>query len=150
MSTGRSLIPRSMRNMMNFPLMRMPTLFDMMNEEGEEGWNLNALLSQTGLEISEDESQYLIKADMPGMKEENIQITIESGILRIQGERTQEESDKALRFHSRAISSYNYRLALPGPIDENQQPKACYKDGVLCITFNKAKQNIAKRIQIQK
>jgi HSP20 family protein len=133
---------------MNHPLLHYPSLFDIMGGENEENWR--SMLTQTGVEVSEDDQMFHVKADLPGMKEDNIQVTIENGVLRIQGEREQEEKDNAKKYYSRSNSSYSYSLALPGQIDESQAPNAVYKDGVLCICFNKAKQNTAKRIQIQK
>lgn len=143
----RSLVPRSM---MNLPMMRFPYFWDLDEETENMNW-----LSNTGLNISEDDNNVYIQADLPGMRREDIELIMDKGMLSIKGSRFQEEKEKDkeknLKFHSKTMSSsFFYRVAIPGQIDESQEPKAIYTDGVLNITLKKTKQGQSKRIQIQK
>lgn len=145
------------------PMLRMlPSFFDLGLGEEEENWN--TMFSPNNMAIFEDDEKVYVHVDMPGMREEHIQITMENGILRIQGERhlheekeskEKEHKDKPENAKKKLLqgninTSYSYRIALPSQIDESKQPKATYKDGVLNMIFEKAKQSIAKRISIQK
>lgn len=141
----RSLMPRSM---MNLPMMRFPFFWDLEDESENLNW-----LSHTGLNLSEDDTNVYVEADMPGMRREDIELMLDHGVLTIKGNRSFEEKEKEknIKFHSKTMtSSFFYRVAIPGQIDDNQEPKAIYKDGVLQIALKKSKQGQTKRIQIQK
>ncbi len=118
---------------------QFPTLWEDLEKEFESG---------TGLSFSEDENNIYVEAQMPGLKVDDINVTLENGILRINRERQEHEEDKKRKFHRQASYTYNYRLALPNLIDEGS-PKAVYKDGVMNLTFKKSKEAKAKRITVQ-
>lgn len=139
---ARSLLPRSM---LNLP-MRFPSFWDL-EDQGDENLTQGG---HPGLTISEDGENVIIEADMPGLRQEDIEISLERGILWLKGERQKEEQDKEKKYYSRATQSFSYRIAIPGQIDDAQEPKAIYKDGILKITFKKQRQSTAKKIKIQK
>ena len=51
------------------------------------------------VDISETEGEYLIKAELPEVKKEEVKVTVENGVLTLQGERRQEKEEKGKRFH---------------------------------------------------
>ncbi|MDR2539413.1 MAG: Hsp20/alpha crystallin family protein [Chlamydiales bacterium] len=103
-----------------------------------------------GLTIYDEKNNIVIEASMPGLKSEEIEINLNKGMLWIKGEKKEEETDKSKKFYKKSFRSYSYNIVLPDEIDENQEPDACYKDGVLVLTFPRAKDPGIKRISIRK
>lgn len=139
------LIPKRLipKTFFQFPTSRFPSLLeDFEDEMTQWGWD------QTGLSVSEDEKSVYVEAQMPGLKAEDIHVTIDNGVLRIQGERQESESDKEKRFHRKASYSFNYRLSLPGQINEDSS-KASYKDGVMKVEFSKTPEKRGRRIEVK-
>lgn len=104
----------------------------------------------SGLSVYEDEQHVYIEADLPGLREEDIEITFEKGVLWIRGERKEEEKGKEKKYYRKASSSFSYRVLVPGLIDEKKEPEASYKEGVMTVTFEKSQQNRARKIKITK
>lgn len=104
---------------------------------------------QTGLTVSEDKNNIYVEAALPGLQSKDIDVTLEKGVLWVKGEKKEEEQDAEKKYYRRAASSFSYRLNLPGQIDETKEPKAVFQDGVMKITFNKAKASQAKKIQVK-
>jgi HSP20 family protein len=84
------------------------------------------------VDISEDDKEYLIKAELPEMKKEDVKVTAEDGTLTIMGERKFEKEEKSKKYHrvERAYGSFGRRFSLP---DDTSPAKvsAEFKDGVL-------------------
>lgn len=139
------LVPKRLitRSLFQLPSTRFPSLLDDLEEEMSQwGWE------QSGLTIAEDDQSLFVEAQMPGLKAEDIHVTIDNGVLRISGERSETEDDKSRRFHRKASYSFNYRLTLPGQISEDST-EATYKDGVMKVTFGKAPDKRGKRIEVK-
>ena len=83
------------------------------------------------VDISETESEYLIKAELPEVRKEDVKVMVENGVLTLQGERRQEKEEKGRRFHrvERSYGSFVRSFTLPESVDEGGV-KAEYKDGV--------------------
>ncbi|CAD5105912.1 Hsp20/alpha crystallin family protein [Zestomonas carbonaria] len=90
------------------------------------------------VDISETPEAYLIKAELAGVKREDIQVKIEGGQLSLRGERRFEKEDKDSKQHrvERFYGSFSRVFSLPEDADE-EQIKAEYKDGVLNLTLPK-------------
>jgi HSP20 family protein len=102
-----------------------------------------------GLTIYDEKNNIVIEAAMPGLKSEEIEINLNKGTLWIKGAKKEETTDKDKKFYSKSTRSFSYSIALPEQVDESQEPEATYKDGILKITFKKAKISEAKRINIK-
>ena len=91
------------------------------------------------VDISETESEYLIKAELPEVRKEDVKVTVENGVLTLQGERRQEKEEKGRRFHrvERSYGSFVRSFTLPESVDEGGV-KAEYKDGVLALHLPKS------------
>jgi len=94
------------------------------------------------VDISEDEKSFIIKADLPEVKKEDIKVTVEHGYLTLSGERKfeKEEEDKKKKYHriERSYGSYTRSFALPSNVD-GSAVKADFKDGVLQVILPKIK-----------
>ena len=91
------------------------------------------------VDISETEGEYLIKAELPEVRKEDVKVTVENGVLTLQGERRQEKEEKGKRFHrvERSYGSFVRSFTLPESVDESSV-KAEYKDGVLNLHLPKS------------
>jgi HSP20 family protein len=100
-------------------------------------------------DLVETPTQYVLQGDLPGVTEENLDITVHEGVLAIQGshaEETVNEEDKYL-VRERRAGSFERRLNLP----ENADPEsisAKLKNGVLTVSIPKKEERKARKIQI--
>ncbi len=89
-------------------------------------------------DISETEKEYLIRAELPAVKKEDVKVTVNEGMITIEGERKQQQEDKNERMH-RVESFYGHftrSFSLPESIDENAI-RCESKDGVLTVHIPK-------------
>lgn len=133
------LIPRSFFNIPS----RLPSILD-----DESDWA--SFLPSSGLTVSEDENKVYIEAAMPGLESDKIEVTFDKGVLWIRGNAEDKEEDKNKKFYRRASSSFSYRIMVPGKIDENQEPDALYKNGIMKVTFNKIPEKEPKKLTVRK
>ena len=103
-----------------------------------------------GLSIYEDDNTVTVEAALPGLSENDVEITFDKGSLMIRGEKKETEEDKKRRYFRRSTKSFMYHMTVPGNIDEQAEPKAEFKNGQVSINFKKQKKAEPKRIQIQK
>lgn len=100
--------------------------------------------------ICESDKSYLIEAEVPGMRKEDIKVNLEDGVLCIQGERKQEKVEKGKKF-LRVEGSYGnfYRsFSLPDNIDETHI-KATFHDGLLDLEIPKTTEAVHKTVQVK-
>jgi len=90
------------------------------------------------VDIQETGQEYLIKAELPEMKKEDVQVNVLEGVLTIEGERTQEKEEKGKKFHKveRSYGKFVRQFALPAEVDA-AKVQAEYKDGVLSVRLPK-------------
>jgi HSP20 family protein len=90
------------------------------------------------------------KVELPGMNKDNIKVTIKNNMLRLSGERKQEEETTEKTFHrsERYFGKFCRTIQLPADIDADKI-KAQYKDGVLNITLPKPESMKPKEIEIE-
>lgn len=84
------------------------------------------------VDISEDDKEYLVKADLPEMKKEDVKVTVEDNVLSISGERKAEKEEKNKKFHriERSYGTFLRTFTLPEDADA-KKIAAEFKDGVL-------------------
>ena len=101
-------------------------------------------------DVSETEGEIIVKAELPGMKVEDIDITITDGLLTIKGERKMEKEDKQENYHriERQFGSFSRSLNL-GLKVEAEGIDAGYKDGVLTVTLPKTEEDKPKKIEVK-
>lgn len=120
----------------------------MRNNAGKE--NLTVADWMPVVDISETDGEYLIKAELPEVKKEDVKVTVEDGVLTIQGERRQEKEEKGKRYHrvERSYGSFVRSFTLPESVDEGGV-KAEYKDGVLNLHLPKSEKVKPKAIDVK-
>src|SRR5437667_10178269 len=86
------------------------------------------------IDISQDEHEYLLKADLPEIKKDDLRITVEDGILCVSGERKSEKEDQRRKFHrvERSYGSFQRSFTLPEDTD-SKKVTAEFRDGVLKV-----------------
>jgi HSP20 family protein len=101
-------------------------------------------------ELIEQENQYLLSIDLPGMKKEDIKIEVADGTLVISGERKQEKRDDENQVHrfERTYGSFKRSFVLPNTISTDKV-EAKYEDGVLSLQLPKTEIAQARKIEIK-
>jgi HSP20 family protein len=90
------------------------------------------------VDFSESDSEFVIAAELPGVEEKDIQISLEEGVLTLRAERSAEESkdENGLRHVETYRGKYERKLRLPSEVDADAV-KAVYKSGILTVTLPK-------------
>ncbi len=101
------------------------------------------------VDITEDEKEYLIKAELPDMKKEDVRLTVENEVLAISGERKFEKEEKGKKYHrvERAYGSFVRSFSLPEDAD-GSKVTADFKDGMLHVHLPKSQKAKPKAIEI--
>jgi HSP20 family protein len=101
------------------------------------------------LDVREDADNFVIRAELPGLKREEIEVSLHDGTLVISGERTVEKLDEGVEFHrqERHYGKFQRALTLPAPVAADKI-KAQYKDGLLTVTLPKTEEAKPKQIDI--
>jgi HSP20 family protein len=99
--------------------------------------------------ISETESEYVIRAELPAIKKEDVQVTVDNGVITIKGERKQQKEEKNEKYH-RVESFYgNFERRFSLPDDVNTASIKCdSKEGILTVHIPKAELKKSKPQQI--
>ena len=121
-----------------------------LRRNGESDQALTGVDWAPSVNISETEKAYLIGADLPDVKKEDVSVHCEDGMLTIQGERKQEKTEENERFH-RVESSYGRfvrRFVLPDDADENGI-EARFENGSLRVRVPRAEKKLPKARQIK-
>jgi len=102
------------------------------------------------VDISETDGEYVIKAELPEVKKDDVKVTLEDGILTIQGERCREKDEKTTKYHrvERSYGSFARSFSLPDQVDENGV-KADYKDGMLNLRIPKSEKAKPRAIEVK-
>lgn len=102
------------------------------------------------VDIHETKDAFLVKAELPGMKQEEIQITIVDSTLTLKGERKRENEvrEEGYTRIERAYGTFQRALVLPSSVDA-AKVRAKYKDGVLEIELPKKEEAKPKEIKVQ-
>lgn len=101
------------------------------------------------VDIAENENEFIVKAEIPGLKQEDIKVTLKNDALTISGEKQQEKEDKHKNYHriERSYGSFNRSFYLPSKVVE-EKIKATYKNGLLEIVIPKSEETKPKEIAI--
>lgn len=102
------------------------------------------------VDIVEDEKEWLVKADLPEVKKEDVKVTVENGVLTITGERKFEKEEKDKKYHriERAYGNFYRSFALPDAAD-GSKVSAEFKDGVLEVHLPKSEKAKPKAVEVK-
>ncbi len=101
------------------------------------------------IDVSEDENHVVVKAELPGMNEKDIDVNLQNSVLTIRGEKKKEEEKKGEQYY-RLESSYGAfqrAITLPSEVD-SEKVKANFKNGVLKIELPKKETAKAKKVKV--
>ena len=101
------------------------------------------------MDLVEGPEQFVLRADLPGMKQEDVSIEFEDNVLTISGERKSQHEERDEGFHrvERAFGAFSRTLTLPKGIDP-EAIDARFEDGVLEVTIPKPEESKPRRISI--
>jgi HSP20 family protein len=101
------------------------------------------------LDVSETENEFVVKASVPGLKPEDVQITVQGDTLTIRGESKAEEQKNGQHWHirERRLGTFQRSLTLGTPINADRA-NAQYEHGVLTLTLPKAEEAKPRQIKI--
>ncbi len=102
------------------------------------------------LDVAENDNDYFVKASLPGVKPDNIDVTYRNGILTISGQTQKEQDVNNEQYHMRERSFGTFRrsISLPGDINPDKI-QANFEDGVLNLTLPKSEKAKPKRIPVK-
>ena len=102
------------------------------------------------VDISEDDKEYLIKAELPEVKKEDVKVTAEDGTLTIMGERKFEKEEKGKKYHrvERAYGSFGRSFSFPDDASPSKV-SAEFKDGVLSVHLAKTQKAKPTHIEVK-
>lgn len=101
------------------------------------------------VDIRETEDAYEVTAELPGMKKDEVEITLENNLLRLSGERSFEKDTSKESYHrmERVYGSFSRAFSLPQRVD-SEKVTAAFADGILTVTVPKADEAKPRKIDI--
>jgi len=101
------------------------------------------------VDVSENDNAFVIKAEIPGVSKDDVKVTLDNGVLTLQGERRQEREDKGWRFHrmERSYGHFMRSFSLPSNVDESHL-KASFHNGLLEVDIPKLEQASSQALQV--
>lgn len=119
------------------------TFFGTQPQTTEDFW-------RPAIDIEENNGNLMVRAEIPGMNKENIKVSVKEDMLKISGERKQENETKEKTFHriERSYGKFERIIRLPSEVDADKV-KASYKDGVLNVTLPKPESMKPKQIDVE-
>lgn len=100
------------------------------------------------VDIEETEDSWILEAELPGIKSDDIDIEAHDNEIQITGEIVEKERAGILRRRTRRVGRFEYRVTLPGPVDPDSID-ASLDDGILRVTVPKPEQARPRRVEIQ-
>lgn len=102
------------------------------------------------IDVSEKDKEFVVYAELPGLKKDDIHLRYSNGALTIEGEREREKEEKDKKFHrvERAYGKFSRTFEVPAVI-QSDKITANFKDGVLEIHLPKVEEETPKRIEIK-
>ncbi len=127
-----------------------PTLSMRMFDDWPWSARTEVVTAVPAINVSETSKEYTVRAELPGMRKEDVNITFDGGMLTISGERKQskDEKDASYRMQESAYGAFSRSISLPRDADP-AQAKAEFKDGELIITMAKNPALQPKKIMIR-
>lgn len=124
------------------------------------GWGVPDLMGEVGgnfpapfeprVNVVETDQEFKVTAELPGMDEKDVQVTVDEGLLTLQGEKQAEKEEKEGNFHrvERSYGSFQRIFRLPGNTQVNSA-KARFQKGVLTVTLTKKPEDRKNRKAIK-
>jgi len=127
------------------PVNRLDTLFDRFF--GDDGGMLSQAWAGVPMAMWQDEDHIYIEAELPGVADADVDVTVHNGMLFIRGERKPEEGRRYL-YNGRTYGRFERVITLPEAV-KTDDVQATLKDGILSITLPKSPEAKPKKITLQ-
>jgi len=126
---------------------RMNSLFGNLNSETESA--LTTASFTPAVDVYEDEKKVVLKLEVPGIEEKDLDVSVENHTLTVKGERKFEKEEKEENFHriERRYGSFYRAFTLPSTVD-TENVAAKYEAGVLKLELNKKPEAQPKQIKV--
>jgi HSP20 family protein len=101
-------------------------------------------------DIAENDKEYTLTAEMPGIEAKDLDITISDGILTVKGEKKREKEDKGENYHrvERSYGSFQRSFHIPEKV-KTEKVDASFKDGILKLILEKDEKSETKKITVK-
>jgi HSP20 family protein len=102
------------------------------------------------MDIEESDREYLIRADLPSLKREDVKVGIADGVLTVEGERKHDTEERGKRFHrvERGYGRFVRKICVPTDVDQ-QKVSADFSDGVLNLHLPKSESAKPRAVDIK-
>lgn len=117
--------------------------------EEEEDWP--EITMTEGLDMYEEDDKVVVKAAVPGIPADKVEVTFEDGVLRVRGrveEKEEEKKKKRVVYRWDRVASFDYTTTIPRPIEPDSL-EAKVEDGVVTVTAKIAEEAKPKRIPVK-
>ena len=117
---------------------------------GDWGWPVLAHTHWPALDVAENENSYVVKAEVPGCKADDIDISVHGNILTLSGEKKEEQEKKEKGYYhvERSYGSFRRDVNLGGDVNTEKIEATC-KDGVLTVTLPKSEKAKAIKVKVK-
>lgn len=129
----------------------MDDLFDRLFHHGPTAWGgMKPAAWGPAVDIIDRKNEVILRADLPGLDQKDIEVTVQEGVLTLRGERKEEQETKEDDYYccERTTGAFSRSLTLPPGVDP-EKVEGSFKKGVLEIRVPKTKGAIKKKVNIQ-
>ena len=131
---------------------RLTSIFGVGSLRSSNGQNETMTVTQwlPLVDITEDDKEYLIKAELPEVNKEDVKVIVESGVLTISGERKFEREEKDKKYHriERSYGAFTRSFNVPDDADDSKV-SAEFKQGVLTVRLAKSEKARPKSVEVK-
>lgn len=136
------------------PMRDMMSLRDAMDRFFEDSFNRELGFFESGnypsIDMYQTDNDVVVKAVLPGIKPDDLNISVTGDVLTISGENKREEEHKNARYHMRETQYGSFTRSIPLPVSVNaDQANANFEDGVLTLTLPKKEEVRPKTISVK-
>ena len=143
--------PTTLTPLRDLPIIQdeVDRLFDSFFTRGTPRRDLNGIFTPS-VDIQETAEEFIVTADLPGVSQKDVKVSLMGDVLTLRGERKQENTTKDGSHHrlERIYGTFERSFSLGAPV-RNDQVKAQYRDGVLEVRVPKAEEARVREIEVQ-
>jgi HSP20 family protein len=151
--TVRSIVPWHWGRR-SVPVRRVDRLFDGFFDEFR-GFGLRPVGAfgetfRPTIDVSETDKEVKVAVELPGLDENDVEVSLAHNVLTISGEKKTEKEDEGKNYHriERSYGSFKRCVSLPGEV-ESDKVEAAFKNGVLTVTLPKTAEAQARKIEVK-
>ncbi|MCS7264268.1 MAG: Hsp20/alpha crystallin family protein [Armatimonadetes bacterium] len=127
-------------------------LSDFLGDLDRNFWSWSRKLERLtpAIEITETSDSYIVQVEVPGVKVEDIEVTLQDDILTIKGkrERSEERKDEIVHWVERAYGEFSRSIRIPSDV-KIDEVEATYKDGILKVRLPRTEESKPRRIEVK-